>query len=107
MNWIGLKTDEQLDLINQASKEKLQIIFKHSTKCSISSNAYKEMEKVDTTAWYVDIFEYRPISNKIAELYDVKHESPQVLFIKDGHVVYHESHRKITQTEIEEQLKKF
>ncbi len=100
MNWVGLKNEEQLNMLKEISHQKIQMIFKHSTQCSISAAAYQEMEKVDTTAWYLDIFQHRPISNQIAEDFGVKHESPQVLLVKNGAVVYHESHRKITQETI-------
>lgn len=107
MNWVGLKNKEQLKMLKEVSHQKVQMIFKHSTQCSISAAAYQEMEKMDTTAWYLDILQYRPISNQIAEDFGVKHESPQVLLVKNGTVVFHESHRKITQEAISNALTSF
>ncbi len=104
MNWIGLKTQEQLELINKASFEKPQIIFKHSTSCNISADAYDEMNKMDATAWYLDLLAYRNISNQIADDYGVQHKSPQVIIVKDGKAVFNESHWKIKAVTIESHL---
>ncbi len=106
MNWVGLKSKEQLDLINQISFEKPQIIFKHSTQCNISADAYKEMSQMEATAWYLDLLANRDVSNLIAEMYDVKHQSPQVIIIKDGQAIYNESHWRIKTDLVQEALER-
>lgn len=96
MNWIPLSTEEQLNALIAASNEKPQVIFKHSTRCSVSSMAKNRLEKSTAPEsvdfHYLDLINYRAISNKIASIFDVPHESPQVLLIKGGKCVYDESH---------------
>lgn len=100
MNWKVLEHIDQIDEIKEASHHKLQLIFKHSTRCIISKMALKNFESdfllndvID--AYYLDLITYRDISNKIAENFEIKHQSPQILLIKDGVVVYNESHEGI------------
>lgn len=106
MGWINLETEEQLEEIKEKSHTKPQLIFKHSTRCSVSSMAKNRLNRSalpgDIDFYYLDLLKFRPISNKIAEIFDVVHQSPQVLLIKDGKCVYDESHSAITMDEIEE-----
>lgn len=104
MKWIHLNTDAQLGTINEKSAEKPQLIFKHSTRCSISSVVKSRLNKGELPGnidfYYLDLIAYRDISNKIAEQYGIQHESPQILLIKDGKCVYHESHSSIYMDDI-------
>lgn len=100
MNWKVLENVNQLAEIKEASHHKLQLIFKHSTRCLISKMALKNFESdfllndvID--AYYLDLIAYRDVSNKIADDFGITHQSPQILLIKDGKVVYHESHEGI------------
>ena len=99
MEWIKLELPEQLEQIKEKSAGKPQLIFKHSTRCSISSTALNRLERAwnltDAKAYYLDLIAYRPISNALAEQFNVEHQSPQVLIIKNGQCVYHESHWEI------------
>ncbi|HEV8079137.1 MAG TPA: bacillithiol system redox-active protein YtxJ [Chitinophagaceae bacterium] len=98
MNWINLTAEDQLQQIKLDSNTKPQVIFKHSTRCSISSMAKNRLEKAtapDINFYFLDLIKYRPISNKIAEIFDVYHASPQILIIKSGECVYDESHSGI------------
>ena len=108
MNWIELRSADQLDDIKEKSKTKPQVIFKHSTRCSISSMAKSRLEKSDelkTAEFYhLDLIANRSLSSKIAKDFDVNHESPQVLVIKNGKCVYDESHYGITVDQLTEQL---
>ena len=107
MDWIALTEKEQLTDIKELSKNKPQLIFKHSTRCSISGIAKNRLEKStlpqDIDFYFLDLIKNREISNKIAEEFSVFHESPQVLLIKNGECVYDESHSGITMDEIKEQ----
>lgn len=107
MNWIHINNEAQLNEIIQKSSGKPQVIFKHSTRCSISSVALNRLQKAGFSDqidfYYLDLISYRPLSNKIAELFKVQHESPQVLLIKEGKCIYDESHMGISMDEIEEQ----
>jgi bacillithiol system protein YtxJ len=108
MNWIPLNEAAQLDLITQHSHNKPQLLFKHSTRCSISVTVKSRLDAVTTNelidCHYLDLLEYRSISNKISTDFNVFHESPQVLLIKNGECIYDESHLAIQWDEIEEQL---
>ncbi|MFY7653246.1 MAG: bacillithiol system redox-active protein YtxJ [Chitinophagaceae bacterium] len=108
MNWIKLDAIEQLNNISELSATKPQVIFKHSRTCSISGMALARLERSavpDGADFYLlDLLTYRPVSNAVAEKFQVHHESPQVLVIKNGECVYDESHYAITMDEIAEQL---
>ncbi|MFY7839516.1 MAG: bacillithiol system redox-active protein YtxJ [Lacibacter sp.] len=108
MNWTHLRSNEELEQLIHLSTQQPQIIFKHSTRCSISSVAKNRLEKAgapDNAGFhYLDLLNYRPISNAIAEKFAVEHESPQILIIKDGKCVYSESHMGIDMDEIKDQL---
>ena len=107
MNWIDLTDESQLETIKALSNQQPVVIFKHSTRCSISSMAKNRLDR--STApdsilfYYLDLLRFRPLSNKIAETFQVHHESPQVLLIRNGECIYDESHGGIDMTEITEQ----
>lgn len=108
MNWIDLADEAQLTAIKQESTEKPVVIFKHSTRCSISAMVKNRLDKAaqpdNIKFYYLDLLQYRNISNKIAEDFQVHHESPQVLLIKNGECIYEESHNGIFMEEIVEQI---
>jgi bacillithiol system protein YtxJ len=104
MNWIALETEQQLQTIAAKSFTTPQVIFKHSTSCNISSVALNRLERAKAPAnvdfYYLDLLKLRPISSAIAEKFQVHHESPQILVIKNGECVYDESHYGISMDEI-------
>ncbi len=106
MTWINLNSEKQLQEIKNNSKEKPQVIFKHSTRCSISSMAKNRLDRSSAPDgmdfYFLDLIRHRNISNKVSEEFDVYHESPQVLIIKDGKSIYDESHSGIDMKEIAE-----
>ena len=108
MNWIELKDVTQLGEIKVLSNTKPQVIFKHSTRCSISAMAKSRLDRgeapQDVDFYYLDLISHRDISNKIAEEFSVFHESPQVLLINKGECVYDESHSGIRMDDIEDQV---
>ena len=91
------------------SQQKPQVIFKHSTRCSISAVALQRLQKAeqpsDIDFYFLDLIAHRDISNKVAQVFGVNHESPQVLLIKDGLCVFDESHLGIHMDDILEQAK--
>jgi len=109
VNWTELKSEEQLTaLLNNSSQPEIQgiLIFKHSTRCSISKMALSRLERdwnlhdEKISAYFLDLIKFRDVSNKIAELLKVTHESPQVLLIKNGTCFYNASHNKIRFSEL-------
>jgi len=109
MEWIHLKDEQQIKEIIERSQVRPQVIFKHSTRCSISSVAYQRLQKAkqpaDVDFYYLDLIAYRNLSNSIAEKFRVHHESPQVLVIKDAQCIYDESHLSISMDDILEHSK--
>ncbi|HVG14418.1 MAG TPA: bacillithiol system redox-active protein YtxJ [Chitinophagaceae bacterium] len=104
MHWIHLTDEEQLKNIITKSQSKAQVIFKHSTRCSISAVALQRLQKAEQPAdvdfYFLDLISNRGLSNKVADTFKVRHESPQVLVIKDGQSIYDESHMGIAMSEI-------
>lgn len=104
MNWHILNTETQWQEILNQSKVKPQVIYKHSTRCSISSVIKSRLERSNAPSgidfYYLDLIAHRAISNRISEEMKVVHESPQVLLIKDGVCVYNESHSAIMMDDI-------
>ncbi len=108
MNWIPLKSEDEVFEIIEKSRSKAQVIFKHSTRCSISSMAKSRLERSivpdNTDFYFLDLIAHRNISTKVADEFNVFHESPQILLIKNGECVYDESHGAISMDDLEEQL---
>ena len=103
MDWINLNSVEQLAEINEKSKNKTQIIFKHSTRCSVStfakrilSNEYSDEIKKNADVYYLDLIAFREISNSIANHYGVVHESPQILVVNNGECTFNASHSDVS-----------
>ncbi|MBC2845437.1 bacillithiol system redox-active protein YtxJ [Winogradskyella flava] len=103
--WIALNTVAQLNDIEEKSKTKTQLIFKHSTRCGISRmvmNQFVADYDVDLNAdlYYLDLLSYREVSNETGYKFQVLHESPQLLVIKNGVVVAHVSHGGINDMDL-------
>lgn len=105
MNWINLTSESGLESIIEASSSKPQLIYKHSITCGTSHHVKSMLEDADTPEGidfhYLDLLANRALSNKIATVFHVHHESPQVLLIRDGKCVYHTSHMAIRMDKIE------
>lgn len=110
VEWNDLTEIKQLDDIIQESAETPAIIFKHSTRCAISRMALKNfesdyaIEEGKAKPYYLDLLEHRDVSNEIANIFHVQHQSPQLLVVKDGIVVYHTSHQDIDAGVVKDKL---
>ena len=99
--WHVLSKMEQLEEIIEESKNKPVAVFKHSTRCGISRMVLKQFEKnydLDDNQlklYFLDLLQNRDISNEIAARFKVHHESPQMIVLKDGEVIHHDSHQGI------------
>ena len=104
--WHVLGNMEQLDELIEKSKSTPIAIFKHSTRCGVSRGVLKSFEKdfnLDDSQiklYFLDLLANRDISNEIASRFNVHHESPQLLVIKNGAVVYHISHNGIDASDL-------
>lgn len=107
MNWETLNTEQQfLELLKQTPTF---AIFKHSTRCSISAMAKSRVERewnYDFPIYYLDLLNYRPISNLIAVQSGIEHASPQLIVFENGKQVYNASHSAIAVEEIATELAK-
>lgn len=99
---------EQFDEIDEVSQTKPVVLFKHSTRCSISRMALKQFdaefnypeEKID---WYLlDLLNHRDLSNEIASRYNVMHQSPQIIVIRNGKAVFNASHDSISTEDLKQ-----
>jgi bacillithiol system protein YtxJ len=110
INWVPLTDLGQLNEISQISNEKPVIIFKHSTRCSISRMALKQFENEfdlsdKVTPYFLDLITFRDISNEIASRFGVVlHQSPQLLLIVGGKSVYDVSHSAIDADELKSKI---
>lgn len=107
MNWNKLTDVKQLNEIKELSSETPIVIFKHSTRCSISSSALNRIERSwnddemkGVKPYYLDLISFRDISNQIEKDFEVMHESPQMLVIKNGKCSYTSSHMGINYKEL-------
>jgi bacillithiol system protein YtxJ len=100
-SWNIITTEENVDAIVAASENKPQVIFKHSITCGISAHAKERIvdnfdlieDAVDFH--YLDLLAYRSVSNYIAQSLKVTHQSPQIIIVQDGKVVFTDSHHSI------------
>src|SRR5215467_8237815 len=104
---IDLWQDHELEQLLEQSRTDPVLIFKHSTQCPISTQAYEEFTDFAEGVPHlicgaVLVIENRKLSNKIAERFGVRHESPQALLIRDGRVLWHASHWSISSDSLSE-----
>lgn len=108
INWIPLTSLEQLKKIKEQSKNEALAIFKHSTRCGISSMVIKRFVSSfdeslkDFKVYYLDLLSYRDISDEIGYEFQVLHQSPQLLVIKNSTVAAHASHYEIARIDLRE-----
>jgi len=109
MKWNELTSLNQIGQIIDQSNEKPVLIFKYSSRCSVSRLALDRLERKwdDTemshiTPYFLDLITYREVSNRIADQFDVEHESPQVLLIDKGKSILDQSHMAIDYSAIKE-----
>ncbi|MCM4154543.1 bacillithiol system redox-active protein YtxJ [Gramella sp. AN32] len=107
--WIDLNSIDQLDEIENRSEERTVAILKHSTTCGISRMVLKmfesdyDLDKDEAIdLYFLDLKSHRDISNAIAEKFRVRHESPQLIVLKNREVVHHSSHQAISANKLKE-----
>jgi len=108
LTWISLTNIDDLGVIKEKSFQKPQVLFKHSSRCGTSSLALNRLQRAaeipDADFYLLDLIRYRNVSDTIASLFKVYHESPQVLLIKNGECHYEESHLGIDMYELTDQI---
>ncbi len=106
--WIPLNDMQQLNFIEKKSKTKAQVIFKHSTRCGISRMVINQfvdnynLSENNLDLYYLDLLSFKEVSNEVGYKFQVIHQSPQLLVIKNGVVVAHESHGALNGIDLSE-----
>jgi len=106
LNWLPLTSMDQLETIKTASNTEAILIFKDSTRCGISKMVIKQFEKLFTEenqhlkVYYLDLLNHRDISAEIGHTFQVVHQSPQLIVIRNGNTVHHASHNDITEVNL-------
>ena len=105
--WKTIKSEEDLEKAIKQSYENRVAIFKHSTSCFISKTVLKNFEKEiensdeqNVSFYFLDLLAFRPISNKIAEDFGIRHESPQLIVLENGKAINNASHQDISLSQI-------
>lgn len=109
--WNHLVSEDQLDELETISQEKPVLIFKHSTRCSISAMTLRRFERsadesISFQPFFLDLIANRSVSNLIAEKYGVRHESPQAILLSNGKAIFDASHTGISFEEINKMANK-
>ncbi len=109
INWIDLNEVNQLEELEKESEEKTVVILKHSTSCGISrmvlrmfESDYDLPEDAEVKMYFLDLIAHRDVSNAVANKFSVKHESPQMIILKNREVVHHSSHQSISADKVKE-----
>jgi len=106
LNWLPLTSIEQLETIKNESNTGAVLIFKHSTRCGISKMVIKQFEKLFTEdhenlkVYYLDLLNYRNISDEVGYSFQVIHASPQLIIVRNGTAVHNASHEDISLTNL-------
>ena len=110
--WIPLTSVEQLMKVAKTTDEKPVLLFKHSTRCSISAMAKNNLERNWSSgdelcdAYYLDLIAHRDVSDRIEEITGVVHQSPQAIVLRGSEIIYEESHSAIDARKIESTLRR-
>lgn len=106
IDWNALTTVEQIEVVKQESDSQTLGIFKHSIRCGISSRILKRFSKsfpsqVNIKMYYLDLIAYREVSNKVSQEFQVVHQSPQLLIIKNRKTIENASHYDILNIDLQ------
>lgn len=98
--WVNITEQQDIEDLKKRSFEKPVVIFKYSTRCGISRITLRKFENdlpenLDVDFYFMDLVKYRSLSNEIAESFKVRHESPQLIVLKEAIVQHHSSHQDI------------
>lgn len=109
--WHTLTKSTQLEEIEKESWDTPVVIFKHSTRCGISRMVLNNFEREydlkgekEVKLYFLDLLANRNLSDEVSNRFGVKHESPQMIIVKDERVVHHASHHSIQWQDVKEQI---
>lgn len=109
IDWIDLNELAQLEILEKESEDTMVVILKHSTRCGISRMVLKMFESdydlpedAPVKMYFLDLIANREVSNAVADKFGVRHESPQLIILKNREVVHHSSHQSISAGKVKE-----
>lgn len=109
--WKELSSLETLEKLEEDSSQKTVVVYKHSTRCGVSRVVLRNLEaeydlpkSAPVDLYFLDLISHREVSNKIAEKFGVRHESPQLIIIKNGKAVYDASHQSVSAESIKKHV---
>jgi len=105
-HFVRIIDNEAFEELNERSRERPMVIFKHSLTCPISSAAYEQMTRFDGEVTLIEVQVARQLSNEIEIKLGVRHESPQVIILNKGQVAWNASHFKITAEAVADAVRK-
>lgn len=111
-DWVQLESEDAVEKVFTASGGRVQLILKHSQSCAVSFFAKQNLDSVPLDEWpemdrsMVEVVRFRPVSQYIAQKTSVRHESPQVLVIANGEVVFNTSHSEVNKVNIQQAYEK-
>lgn len=100
-HWKAVTSEADIKEILLLSNERPQIIYKHSTRCATSYLALKNLQNLSekdfekADFYMLDVIQQREVSRAIADKIGVRHESPQLIVVEGGEVVWHGSHYQV------------
>nr|MBS0037422.1 bacillithiol system redox-active protein YtxJ [Saprospiraceae bacterium] len=106
--WENITDLKILKAAHDRSNDQPVYLFKHSTRCGISSHAKSELQEWHrkninkAEVYYLDLIAYRSISNQISENYRIPHQSPQIIVLVNGEAVHALSHSSINEVDLEQ-----
>ena len=92
---------ESSDQIDEAADQEMAVLFKHSSVCPVSSSAFEELTRVEASFgqlpfYLIRVIEDKELSRQVAERWDIPHQSPQLILLKEGEAIWHTSHFRVT-----------
>jgi bacillithiol system protein YtxJ len=89
------------ELEEHSTKENI-LVFKHSNTCPISKGAFERLSQsiqektLNMPVYLIVVQENRELSKEIAEYFSIKHDSPQVLLLRNKKCIFNTSHNMVT-----------
>ena len=97
---VPVADQEDLERLFAASAEQPVVLFKHEYGCPISTHAYWEIANAPYEISLIDVARQKALSMDVATRLNVRHESPQVIVVRDGQAVYDASHWDISKDDV-------
>lgn len=108
--WVALQSEDQLDQFREKGAVRPKLIFKHSATCGISRMVLRMFEELlldsnkEADLYFLDVHRSRAVSNAVSRQFGVRHQSPQLLIVKQGQVITEASHGAIADIDLNSYL---